>query len=182
MYKNAAISEILYCMSLQLKGGLRLKKIWNREFIEHLESILSIMELSAGLLETKHDITNDEVLPLINFVNGNLGRLFYIEKIDMSEFCDENSKLVLINNCDWDEDDEHIIAKMREIVDGCRQCLNDRQTGYKDEVQRLFHRYHNLPRAYLSRVYDPNVKTTFLGKDYSRWALSKSSALGYSEL
>lgn len=180
MYKNAVLSEILYCMGLRLKGGVRAKRVWNRRYRAYLESILDFMELSAVFLETRRDLTKEDVIPVVEFVNANVGRLFAAEKINIENFCDDNAELVLTNNCAWDEDDDKIIAAMRTIISECRRCLNERPQGYKDSIARLLHAYHNLPRAYLSRAYSPDIKSTFLGKDYSRSATSKSLALEYA--
>ena len=180
MYKNAVLSEILFCMALRLKGGVRIKRIWTRKHRAYLESILSFMGLSADLLETKRDLTKEEILPIVEFVNSNVGELFPTDQIDIEAFCNDNGELVLINNCNWDENDDRIISAMRYIISENRRYLNERSNGYKNNVANLFHAYHNLPRAYLSRSYDVNNRTTFLDKDYTRWATSKSHALEFS--
>lgn len=181
MYKNAVISELLYYMALRLKGGIGVKKIWTKKYRDRLESILSFMEKSTDLLETRRDITKEEIMPLVDFVNDNIGSLFLVKRIDIEDFCNNDSELILVDNCSWDIYDENIIRYMRQIISEVRECLKNRQKGYKRKIQDLFHDYHNLPRAYLSKAYDPNIQTTFLGKDYSRWALSKTSALEYSQ-
>ncbi len=181
MYKNAVISELLYYMAQRLKGGLGVDKIWAKGYISRLMGALDFMERSADLLEARRDVGKDEIMPLVDFVNANTDWLFLTGRIDIAEFCEYGQELVLTDNCDRDEYDEKIIARMREIIFEAKECLQGRIKGYKARVQELFHDYHNLPRAYLSRAYDPNVKTTFLGKDYSRWALPKPKALEYSQ-
>lgn len=182
MYKNAVISELLYYMALRLKGSINVKKIWTKKYRNQLESILSFMDLSTDLLETRRNITKEEIMPLVDFVNDNIGCLFLVKRIDIEALCNDDSDFILVDNCSWDIYDENIIKYMRQIISESRECLRSRHKGYKRRIQHLFHAYHNLPRAYLSHVYDPSIQTTFLGKDYSRWALSKTLALEYSQI
>ena len=50
MYKNAAVSELLFYMALRLKGGLGVNRIWTKKYRERLEGVLSFMDMSAALL------------------------------------------------------------------------------------------------------------------------------------
>lgn len=181
MYKNAVLAEVLYCMSLRLKGGgVNAKKIWTAGYIKWLESILDVIDISSALLKADRDITKDDILPIVEFVNGNSERLFGGAKIETEIIRNENGELILHNNSGWDSLDEKIISCMQSITSECRRLLKDKGRGYKDRVQKLLTEFHNLPRAYLSRVYDIKGKSTLLGKDYSRAAISKSEALEYT--
>lgn len=182
MYKNAAISELLYYTALRMKGGIDIRKPWSKRYRERLESILSFMEQSVRLIAEKRDLTKSDILLIVGFINENAGTLFPAENIDISSFCDEGGKLVLTNNNDWDDSDEKIVELMLGIISEAKECLRTRPKGYKRRISRLFHDFHNLPRAYLSRVYSPDRRTTFLGRDYSRSAVSKSQALEFYRL
>ncbi len=180
MNKNAVLAEVLYCMSLRLKGGgAKAKKIWTTGYINWLESILDVIDISSALLKADRDITKDDIMPIVEFVNSNSERLFGGAKIGTEIICDESGELILHNNSGWDSLDEKIISCMQSITSECRRLLKDRGSGYKDRVQKLLTEFHNLPRAYLSRACDPEGKSTLLGKDYSRSAISKSEALEY---
>lgn len=180
MYKNSVLAEVLYCMSLRLKGGgVKAKKIWTKKHIKWLESILDVIDVSSALLKADRDITGDDILPIIEFVNNNSERLFGGTKIEIGTFCDENGEMILHNNNDWDSLDDKIVSCMQRITAECRGLLKNKSKGYKDRVQQLLTAFHNLPRTYLSRVYDPDIKSTLLGRDYSRTAISKAEAAEY---
>lgn len=182
MYKNAAVSELLFYMALRLKGGMGVNRIWTKKYRERLEGVLSFMDMSAALLKTRRDISKDEIMPLVEFVNQNTDWLFLVKRIDPDDFFKKDSEQVLTDNCDWDALDEKIVGRMEKIVFEAKNCLKSRKIGYKRKIQQLFHAYHNLPRAYLSHTFSPDAHTTFLGRDYSRWALSKKLALEYSQI
>lgn len=170
MDKNAVLGEILFIISMYEKGRVKkASQFWSRKYIKSIYDSIIIMKTLICLIEKDQDVSFGEMLPVLKFVNNNVGKIFS-ERIDTSAIYSDRARAVLEYDNTKSRDDKELIALMNKILIECEKILENRSSNYKQQIIYLLMAFHNLPKAYL----DPS-KTTFFNIGIR--GISKSNAI-----
>lgn len=143
MEKYSALGEILYILSRCEKGRINTHTFWNKKYVNSLNDSLKMMITLIDLLEKTGNITEKELIPIINFVNQNAGTIFP-HPIKTVPLLEQNNQLPLsLIDC------TEIMSLMRNLIIEVQELLRDKNKKYKIKIFYLLSALHNLPKVFL---------------------------------
>jgi len=148
MDKFAVLGELLYIISNYEKGRLKTTGIWSRRYINSLRESLEMMGRITELLAEDTDVSQEEIMPIMEFYRQNLNIIFPASE---SAWIGEDGLKELEVKKDQSQTAgrEEVICHMRKILSECFDLLERKGRRYKYRLFYLLMAFHNLPKVYL---------------------------------
>lgn len=147
MDRNLILGELLYIIANYEKCRCTSSGFWSAKYIKSLRESVVVMEAITRLMEQDQSISENDLLPIIEFVGKEMIHL--PEGPDFDSMMQSLSDLCA-DSATWNDNQRELFELIKKVILECETLLLHRKRGYKERIRQLLQVLHNFPCVFLS--------------------------------